>query len=198
MEYTQEQLDALISEAVTKATSGLYSEDDFNRKLTAEVDRRVETGIQKGLETQKNKWREEFEKTATLTAEELAQKKLEEQMKEISGKEAEIKKRSNLLDAKDMLASADIPKTHYEKMLDVLVNENEELTKSNITNFIEVFNTTKTELETKIKSEFSKVPPPGGSGNTDPVTKEVFNKMPYGEKMKFKESNPEQYKEFIK
>lgn len=198
MEYTQEQLDAIIAEAIAEATKGMYTETDLERKVTAEVDRRVESGIQKGLETQKKKWQEEFEKKATMTAEELAQKKLEEQMKEITGKESEIKRKSNLLDAKDMLASADIPKTHYEKMLEVLVNENEELTKQNITNFIEVFNATKTEIETKVKSEFSNVKPPGSTGSSDVVTKEVFNKMGYAEKVKFKQESPELYAEFIK
>ena len=45
LKFTQEQLDALINEKVSEKTKGLYTEDDFNRKLTAEVDRRVETGI---------------------------------------------------------------------------------------------------------------------------------------------------------
>ena len=81
MEYTQEELDKLVADKIAEATKGMYTEDDLQRKVTAEVDRRVESGIQKGLETQKKKWQEEFEKSATMTAEELAKKKLEEQEK---------------------------------------------------------------------------------------------------------------------
>lgn len=198
MEYTQEQLDKLVADKIAEATKGMYTEDDLQRKVTAEVDRRVESGIQKGLETQKKKWQDEFEKSATMTAEEIAKKKLEEQVNELTAREREIKKKSNLIEAKDMLSGADIPKSHYEKMLDVLVNDNEDVTKQNITNFIDVFNTTKTEIETKVKSEFSKVTPPSGSEPGTVVTKDIFTKMSYGDKLKFKAESPEQYKEFMK
>ena len=54
-EYTQEQVDAIVAEKVADATKGLFDEDTLNAKVTAEVDRRVESGIQKGLETQRKK-----------------------------------------------------------------------------------------------------------------------------------------------
>ena len=50
MEFTSEQqtyIDSLIEEK----TTGLFTEDELNRRVTSEVDRRVESGIQKGLET---------------------------------------------------------------------------------------------------------------------------------------------------
>ena len=194
VEYTQEQ----INEMIENAKKGLFTEDDLNRRVTAEVDRRVESGIQKGIETQRKKWEEEFNRKAQMTAEELAQEKLSEQLKILSSKESEIQKRSNLIDAKDMLASASVPKSHYDKFIDVLVTSDAEMTKANVTNFINMFNDTKKEIETQIKSELTKITPPPTPTGDKVVTKEMFTKMSYSEKLKFKEENSEKYKEFIK
>lgn len=197
-EYTQEQLEQLIAEKVAEARTGLFTEEDLNRKVTAEVDRRVESGIQKGLETQRQKWEQEFTEKAKMSAEERAKAEFEEQLKLVTSKEQEIKRRANQLEAKSMLADADVPKSHYEKFIAMLVSDDEELTKSNVQNFIDMFNSTKSEIETKVKSEFSKVPPPNTGAGNEGVTKADFDKMGYADKMKFKMTNPEQYKEFIR
>ena len=199
LEFTQEQLDALINEKVSEKTKSLYTEDDFNRKLTSEVDRRVESGIQKGLETQKSKWQKELEERAKLSAEELAQKAIEEKSNELSAKEREIAKKANMLDAKSMLAENQIPKSYYDKFISVMVTEDLETTMGNITNFIEVYNSTKADIENKVKSEYSAVPKPTTpeKGGTT-VSKEDFMKMGYAEKVKFKSEFPELYKKYIK
>lgn len=198
MEFSQEQLDVMILEKITEAKKGLFTEDDVNRKVVSEVDRRVESGIQKGLETQKQKWEVELAQKANLTAEEIAKKKFEQQLNLVTGRESEVSRRANQLEAKELLTDAGIPKSQYEKVITMLVSDNEEVTKANVQSFINMFTETKTELENKIKSELANVPPPK-SGNGDKVVSKVdFNKMPYGEKMNFKISNPDLYKEFIK
>lgn len=197
-EFTQEQIDQMIADKVAEAKKGLFTEEDLTKRVTSEVDRRVESGIQKGLETQKQKWEKEFADRAKLTAEELAKKDFEEKMTGLTSKEKEIQKRANKIDAKDMLTEASIPKSHYDKFIDMLVTDDPEITKSNVQNFIDVFNATKTEIETKVKSELSKVPAPEqGKGNKG-VTAEDFKKMSYAEKLKFKTEHPEKYKEFMK
>ena len=193
MNYTQEQLDA----AVAEARKGLFTEDDLTRRVTSEVDRRVESGIQKGLETQRAKWEEEYKRTQNLTAEQLAAEKLREAQESLSAKEREINRKANLADAKDMLSSAQVPKAHYEKVVGMLVTENAEDTKSRVQNFIDAFLAMKSEVETQIKSDVSKVPPPD-QNKTKPITKADFDKMGFSEKVAFKQSNPELYKEFIK
>lgn len=193
MEYTQEQVDQMIAEA----TSGLFTEEDLQKKVTSEVDRRVESGIQKGLETKKQKWEREYSERAKLTAEELAQKQLEEKMQELSGKEKEISKKANQIEARSILAEANIPKAHYEKFIDLLVNDDAETTTSNVQNFVDVFNSTKDDITNQIKSEYSNVPKPK-TGANDTLTKDDFDKMGYGEKIKFKTENPDLYKEFMK
>lgn len=193
MNYTQEQVDKMIAEA----TSGLYTEEELQRRITAEVDRRVESGIQKGLETKRKKWEQEYSERAKLTAEELAQKQLEEKMQELSIKEKEISKKANRIEAINILAEANIPKVHYEKFIDLLVNDDAEATMSNVQNFVDAFNSTREDITNQIKSQYSNVPKPK-TGANGTLTKDDFDKMGYGEKIKFKEENPELYKEFMK
>ena len=156
MEYTQEQIDKMLADAIAEAKKGLYDEKDLQR----EVDRRVESGIQKGLETNRKKWEEEFSKKAQLTAEELAKKELEEKMKEFSEREKEVKKKSNLINARELLSEAGVPKSKYEELLEVLVSEDEEITKANVERFANIYTSTKTELETEIKKQYINVPSP--------------------------------------
>ena len=197
LNLTQEQLDKLVAEKLADARKGLFTEEDLQKKVTAEVDRRVETGIQKGLETHKKKWEMEFGERAKLSAEELAKKDFDEKLQTITQKELDIKRKANQLEAKSMLSEASIPKSHYEKFIGILVSDDEETTNANVTNFIEMFNSTKLELETKIKGEYSNVPKPD-QGNNKPITKSDFVKMSYLDKIKFKEKYPDVYKEFIK
>ena len=71
---------------VADATKGLFTEDDLNKRVISEVDRRVESGIQKGLETQKQKWEREYKEVAMLSAEDVAKRQYEEQLKTLTQK----------------------------------------------------------------------------------------------------------------
>lgn len=198
MDYTKEQVDEMITNAVKEATKGLYTKDDFDRELTREVDRRVETGIQKGLETHKRKWEDEYTRRAQMTAEELAQKELQEKMGELTAKEREVLRRQNHLNAKELLTDAGIPKEHYEKFIDVLVLEDSDATAQKVQNFVEMFNNTKMDIESRIKSEFSRVPAPTQSQSEGGLTKEQFIRLPYEKKLELKNTQPEIYNSLIK
>lgn len=163
MEFTQEQM-VEIEKIVEERTKGLYTEDELNRKVTSEVDRRVESGIRKGVETEKSKWEEEFKKKATLSAEELAKLKFEEELDKIRIKESEINRRTNTLNARELFTKAEIPEENYSKFMDLLITDDEESTTKNVSDFIEVFNTTKENITQNIKKELSNVPAPKGDG----------------------------------
>ena len=197
-EYTQEQLDKLINDKIEEARKGLFTEEDLKKRITSETDRRVESGIQKGLETQKQKWEKEYSERLKLSAEELAKKDFDEKFNDLSKKELAILKKANHIEAKDMLSEAQIPKAQYEKIIGMLVSDDTEVTKANVQNFIDVFNNTKVEIETKVKSEFGKIPPPSGNQGKETTTKEEFIKMPYSEKLKLKQTKPELYATLIK
>lgn len=198
MEYTQEQIDKMLADAKAEATKGLFTEDDLTKRVTSEVDRRVETGIQKGLETQKSKWLEDYKAKANLTAEELAKQQVEALQQELSSKSREITLRGNRLDAKELLSGAGIPQDKFDKILEMAVSEDNDVTKQNITEFIDLFDKTKVELENKIKADLSHIKGPQTGNKDDVMTDEKFRKLPYAEKVKFKNDSPEQYKQFMK
>ena len=192
-EYTQEQIDAMMVEA----RKGYIPESEYQKELQKEVDRRVESGIQKGIETKAEQIRKEAEERAKLSAEEISKKDFEEKEKTLTSKERELAKKENQLAAKDLLSEAGIPKDKYEKLLATLVSDSSDVTVSNVQTFIDVYTSSRSEIETQIKSEFSKVPPPK-TGGKDAITKDEFKKMTYSEKLEFKKSKPELYKEFLK
>lgn len=195
---TQAELDALVSARIEEAKKGLFTEEELKKKVDSEVDRRVETGIQKGLETQKEKLEREIREKLTLSAEELAKKDFEEKQKELNAKSVELQRKSNRIDATDMLSQASIPKSHYEKFLGVLVSDDSEVTKANVQNFIDMFNATKQDIETKIKTELSHIPPPKGGQGSGAVSLDDFRNMKYSDKIKFRETNPDLYAKYIK
>lgn len=197
-EFTKEQVDKMIADAIAEKTKGLFTEDDLNKRVTSEVDRRVETGIQKGLETQRKKWEEEFSRKAQMTAEEIAQKEIEERSKELSAKEREIKRKANSLEARELLANAGVPKEHYQDLLNPLISDDDVATKTNVESFIKTYSQTKSELEAKIRAELQNVPAPQVGNGEKVIDKTAFDKMGYSEKLAFKQSNPDRYAQFMK
>lgn len=170
MDFTKEQQDH-IDELILNATTNLYTKEELDKKVTAEVDRRVESGIKKGLETNRAKWESEYEQKAKLSAEELAKLTVDEKIKAIEEREAEINKRSNRIDAREMFAGAGIPEDDYSKFMDLLVSDDNENTTANVSNFIESFTTTRDNIEKSMREKLSNVPAPKGEG--DIVTKTI-------------------------
>lgn len=176
MEFTAEQ-QAHVNSLLAEATKNLYTDEDLNRKVTSEVDRRVESGIQKGLETQRSKWEDDYQAKAKLSAEEVAKLELKEQIDGLAQREADINRRSNLIDAKDLMNSAGIAQSDYSKFMDLLVTDDVEGTTVNVNNFIETFASTKKNIESTVRKELSNVPAPKGnpdeastSGSVDFIT----------------------------
>lgn len=202
MEFTTEQLAEIqrqIDEAVKRATASMYSQDELDRQVQREVDRRVESGIQTAIKNQREKLKKEIEDEMNLSADELAQRKLDEKMAEIKEKEAEIATRTNRVNAIEKLTSEKVPKTYYEKLLGNLISPDGEATMSNIDAMIEVYSSTKKSLEEQIRSELANInPPAGGGGGSKAITKEDFDAMPFNKKVEFKQTNPEEFAKFIK
>lgn len=166
MDFTKEQQEH-IDNLIADATKDLYTKDDLDKEVTKEVDRRVESGIQKGLETHKQKWKEEYEKKAQLSAEELAKLTVDEKIKAIEEREAEINTRSNRIDAREMFAKANIPEDDYDKFMDLLVSDDSDVTQTNVSNFIESFTTTRDNIEKSVKEKLSNIPSPKGDEGND-------------------------------
>jgi len=184
--YTQEQFDAILQkEADKRVTDALGT-----AKTKWEEQKKLD------MESERTNLKTELEANAKLSAEELAKKEFEDKMGELTQKEISIKRKENLLQAYDEFSKAEIPKSHYEKLVGMMVSEDENATLTNVKNFIETFNVTKTDIETKIKTEMSKINSPDKGGN-ESTTKAEFDKMRYSEKVKFKTEHPDAYKGFM-
>lgn len=187
-EYTQEQLDAMIqAESDRRVNQALQ-----NREI------KYKEELENALKLEREKVSKELEEKSKLTAEELARKEFEEKLSEIQNKEIEISKKSNLLSAKEMLNTAGISKEKYDKVLDMLVSDNNDVTKQNVEKFIGVFNDTKSEIENKIRAELSKISQPQIGGSNGEITKTEFDKMTYSQKLELKIKNKELYDTFMK
>jgi len=199
MEYTQEQYDKAIADAKAEAVNGLYTKDDLEKEVQKESDRRVESGIKKGLETQKAKWQDEYDRKNKLSAEELAKEQVAEQMKVLEDKQKELGLKENRLGAISKLAKANVPEAYYSKLIDNLINPDAGLTDANVDNLIDVYTSAKSSIEAEVKAKLAKVTPPDDQNNNNgAVNKESFKTMGYAEKVALKQKDPELYKQLIK
>ena len=188
-EFTPEQLDALLQqEGDKRVTSALATARAKWQKEQEEL-----------LVKKENEWKEEYERKATLSAEEKAKEEMQEQINALAKQSDELAKRENILSAKEKLNSANISSDEYKDILDVLVSSDKEATNKNVDNFISILGNTKQTLETKIREELTKVPPPSNNGGGDKeMDKSQFNKLSYADKVKLKSENPELFKKLIK
>jgi len=191
--FTKEELTEAIDNAVQKATKGMYSEEDFQQKLQSEVDRRVQSGIEKGVNTQLEKWKQEQE----LTAEELAQKKIEERQSELDNISKKLSQKENRLKAINQFSEAGIGKDDYDGMLDLLIDSDPEVTSTKVSTYIDKITSAKSRLEQSLKEKYSKVPSPTSNSGEEGLTKDKFNKMSYSEKIELKNNQPDVYKTFV-
>lgn len=182
MEYTQEELEMLLQR-------------EGDRRVTSALKKLEEEHAHK-LEQAKIQWEQELKDKANLSATEQAEKKLKEQMDLLASRESELSKRENGIKATEMFTNAGVPKEAYEKLIGNFVTGDFETTKTNVEMFIDVFNTTKSGLETKLKTELSNVTPPEVGGSTGG---KKFKDMTVAERTELKEKNPDAfYKEMEK
>lgn len=154
--------------------------------------------------------KEVFDKTAS----ELA--KLKKELKEIQEAnmtaeekvKAELEKAQTLqqtyakelskLRAKEIFVSAGLTENDYASILDVVVSEDEEVTKTRAKNMVDLISAQKAAVEKAVKAELLKStpkPPTGDGGST--ITKESFQKMGWKERTELKQQNPELYKQLL-
>lgn len=185
-----------------------YTDEELQKLIQAEADRRVNQALEnkqkkydeelkKALENERELVKQQIADEAKLSAEEKAKKELEKREKELLEREKFLAKENNNLYAKNALTEAGVPKEAFEKLLGMIVNDNEDMTKTNVTNFIEVFNSTKNSIEKTTAEKYAKVPAPQ-SGEVKTIDKNSFDKMSYAEKLKLKTEQPELFKQFMK
>jgi hypothetical protein len=134
-------------------------------------------------------------KNSQLTDQEKNQKTL----KDAEKTKSEYAKKSNRLDAKEILINAGLKAgDELDNLLDGIVSENLDVTIKTATNLANTLSKTKENLEKKIQADLlNGTPRPDGQGipPSTVLTKETFNKMTYTEKMKIYQTDPTKYKE---
>lgn len=132
---------------------------------------------------------------ANMTAEEKLQAELDKAQEVQSNYAKELSK----LRAKEIFVTAGLVEKDYEGILDVVVSEDETVTKTRATTMVELIKSQKKAAEDALRAELlKKTPtPPGGKGS-EGMTKEDFAKMGLLDKQRFAIEYPEKYKEFYK
>jgi len=131
----------------------------------------------------------------SMTDEEKLQAELEKAIESQQRYAKELAK----LRAKEIFVEAGLTEEDYEPLLEVVVTDDEETTKTYAENMVKVIEAQKAATEASVKAELLKNTrkPPAGNGGSE-ITKEQFKKMSLIEKQKFAKENPELYKEFYK
>lgn len=186
-----------------------YTREQVDLMLQQEGDRRVTTALKTAkesweieqkrlLDEQRESITREMEERSKLTAEELAKKEFEDRTKALEERERGVDRKVNLLNAQTALIAAGIPKDRYESMLEMLVADDTKKTEENVKHFVDLYNSTKKEIESSVRSELAVVPKPETNPAAKSTTKEDFDKMTYAAKLQFKKDNPELYAKFMK
>lgn len=144
-----------------------FTEEEFNAKLQSETDKRVS----EALKTAKSKWETEYQeeiKKAKDEAEKLAkmnaQEKAEHERDEIKKELEDLRLKDTLNEmgktARNMLSESEI--NIPDELLSILVTAEAETTKSNVENFITIFNNA---VDKAITEKLKSKPPKRGGGN---------------------------------
>lgn len=190
----KEQVETPEETKENKEVTKTYTEEELNKKLQSETDRRVS----KALETAKAKWEEEYkanleqakseaEKLASMSAEERARAEFEKEKEAWQKEKTEFEKEKMKLEATKLLNSEGLPIT----FVDYVLTDSAEGVKENIKVFKEQWNK---ELDEAITERLKgKAPASGSLQHKDIVnmTKEEFGKLPYKERSRMLQIDPD-------
>ena len=122
-----------------------------------------------------------------MSEEELARQAKEEAEKA----RLEYQHKSNTLDAASIFVAAGLDEKQYSALLPQVVVDDVEATKTNANAIVKLLADQKAAVETATKDAVLKGNPTlSGAGGDGTITKEVFDKMSYGEQMKAITENP--------
>jgi len=170
-----------------------YTDEDvdslFNKKFASH---KVEIEELKAeLESVKTKgMSEEEEKSYTQQREE---KKLSERIKNLEQKEKDLSLKEETMTAKSLLADKDIDRKYVHFLVDAgEFKSSEEKLEAFIDVYTEDFNA---KVEAGVKKALSGTAPKVHTNKANTMTKEEFTALSYPEKLEFKRTNEEQYKQ---
>ena len=122
--------------------------------------------------------------------------KLQAELDKAKETQANYNKELSKLRAKEIFVIAGLTETDYAPILDVVVSEDEETTKTRAKSMVDLIAAQKAAAEKAIKAELLKGTPKPKSGEGDTgITKEQFEKMNWKERTELKQKDPELFKQ---
>lgn len=122
--------------------------------------------------------------------------KLQAELDKAKETQANYNKELSRLRAKEIFVTAGLTETDYASILDVVVSEDEETTKTRAKSMVDLIAAQKAAAEKAIKAELLKGTPKPKSGEGDTgITKEQFEKMNWKERTELKQKDPELFKQ---
>lgn len=167
-----------------------YSQADFDKKLQAESDRRVEMALQKERKKFQSQMAE-AEKLRTMNEEQKAQYEYEQRVKALEDKEREFALRENKIQASQILSEKGLP----IQMVDYMTLNDADNMMDTINNFERMFNAA---VNDAVAKRVATPSPRAGSVSQTGMSKESFKKMSLSDQMELYRTNPSLYKEMIK
>lgn len=174
------------TEPNTAPENKTYSQDEVDKLIQAEADRRVSQALAK-KEREISRKLTEAEKLAKMSEEDKYKYQLEQKEQELAAKEREFTLRDNKIAAMKVLSEKEIP----AELVDFVVAEDAEVMKGNIDKLDRFI---KQAVAAQVKARLASPSPAKGlSNSTEAITKESFAKMSYSQKMELYQTNRELY-----
>lgn len=181
-----------IQEPIVEAGSAevSYSQADFEKKLQAESDRRVEMALQKERKKFQTQMAE-AEKLRTMNEEQKATYEYEQRMKALEDKEREFALRENKIEASRILQEKGLPTA----MIEYMKLDDAETMMDTINSFELMFQSA---VNDAVSRRVATPSPKTGSVSQTGMSKEQFKKMSLPQQMDLYKTNPKLYMELVK
>lgn len=128
-----------------------------------------------------------------------AEEKLKLELEKAAESQAQYKRELSKLRAREIFVTAGLSEEDYTPLIDIVVSEDEEVTKARAKSMVDVIASQKKAVEKTVKAELLKgTPKPEPGDPSKGVTLEDFRKMSLMEKQRFARENPELYQEIYK
>jgi len=169
--------------------SKTYTEEEVNRLLQAEVDRRISAAMKKAQEKQAQAVAE-AQKLAKMSAQEQYEYQLQQKEKELNERAAQLAIFENKTEASKILAQKGLSLD----LVDFVVAEDAETMMANIKALEEAF---KASVKAEVEKRLNSTNPKKNLGSADTLTKADFLKMPLAQQQAFYNQNPELYQKLM-
>ncbi len=178
-------------EEVEQALEGINLVDPD--KLPKSVSKEVFDKTASELARLKKELKELQEKNMT------AEEKLKLELEKAAESQAQYKRELSKLRAREIFVTAGLSEEDYTPLIDIVVSEDEEVTKVRAKSMVDVIAVQKKAVEKTVKAELLKgTPKPEPGDPSKGMTLDDFRKMSLMDKQRFARENPELYQSIYK